>query len=73
MMSNWQERVEKYSEKENSYYCKKCKVRHHQGRRLGIIHWSFRSQIKQFQTLGLQSFPKEINKDLLWENKPMQK
>lgn len=64
----YQFQKERYTEKPNSYWCKKCKIRHSKGNKLGITHYKFRSKARGF----CYQLP-PINEKLLWkENTEMQ-
>ena len=39
---------ERYTEKTNSYWCKKCKKRHSKGSKQGIVHYKYRSKARGF-------------------------
>ena len=44
----YQFQKERYTENPNSYWCKKCKIRHSKGNKLGITHYKFRSKARGF-------------------------
>ena len=58
----YQFQKERYMEKPNSYWCKKCKIRHNKNTKPGLAHYKFRSQARGF----CYQLP-PVNKTLFWE------